>query len=74
MPLGSATVTGVTGAGQTITANVVSEVRRLEFLFEDNVIRITYGANPEKTMEVSMTGLTTTTLTAVATAPVIVVS
>lgn len=73
MPLGNATVTGVTGNAQTITAGVVTDIRRLEYAFEDNLVRIAYG-NPEKIMEISMTGLTTTTMTAVATAPVIVIS
>ena len=57
----SATVTGVTGAGQSVTAAPLTEISRVEFLFEDNVVRFTYGSNPSKTMEISLNGVTTVT-------------
>jgi len=53
MANGTATVTGKTGANQTLTASVFSNVTGFNLLFGDNVLAITYGT-PSKTAYISL--------------------
>jgi len=57
MPNGVAILTGQTGPGATVTALQLSNVSEMNFDFRHSILKVVHGV-PDKTFELSLTGVT----------------
>ena len=61
MASGTATVTGQTGPGATVTSLVLNQVRNILFDFENNMVHIYHLNEAGKTFKLSYQGIATVT-------------
>jgi len=73
MPSGVSTLTGNTGPGATVTALRLSDVSNINFNFRGSMIHVTYG-QPDKTFDLSWTGITTVTFSISSGVPTVTIS
>lgn len=59
----TATVTGKTSAGSTVTALVLDNVTNIKFDFDHQVVTFSYGLNPPRKFELDYATTVTVTLT-----------